>query len=232
MSAVVFIHGAGCTAAVFAAQLCAFDNAIALELPGHGLPGEPDSIAAFADAVAAELESRELRDVVLCGHSMGGAVALELALRQEPRVAAIALLSSGARLRVGPAIFDALERDFDAAAREIAGYFFADPTAERLETATAMMLAVGQAQTLRDFRACNAFDRIDRLGEIDVPLFALCGDRDVMTPPKFSLALADRVPGARARIIAGAGHLAIVERPEETNAALRAFVDQIAPPHS
>ena len=57
--------------------------------------------------------------------------------------------------------------------------------------------------------------------KLGVPLLAVTGDRDVMTPPKFAQWLADRVPGAAARIVAGAGHLVMIERPAETNAAIR-----------
>jgi 3-oxoadipate enol-lactonase len=224
----VFVHGAGCTGAVFNAQCAALPGSIALTLPGHTTPGEPDRIEAFADAVSAELDARDLRDVVLCGHSMGGAIALELALRNPPRVRALVMLSSGARLRVAPAILDAIADDWQAAAHEIPAHFFADPTPERVSAAANMLLAVGQAQTARDFRACNAFDRLDRLGEVRLPLLALTGDRDVLTPPKFANALADRVPQAQARIVTGAGHLAMVERPADVNEALLAFVNQLS----
>jgi pimeloyl-ACP methyl ester carboxylesterase len=223
----VFVHGAACTADVFAAQLGAFPNSIALTLPGHTTPGAPASIEAFADAVAHELTARDLGDVVLCGHSMGGAIALELALRREPRVRAIVMLSSGARLRVGPAFLEQIETDFAVAARELPRYFYAQPSPEQLAASARMMLEVGPAQTLRDFRACNAFDRIDRLGEVSLPLLALTGDADVMTPPKFAQALADRVPGALARIVPQAGHLVITERPADVNGALRAFVNHL-----
>jgi 3-oxoadipate enol-lactonase len=91
----------------------------------------------------------------------------------------------------------------------------------------ATMLKVGQAQTLRDFRACNAFDATERIASLRVPLLALTGERDVLTPPKFAQWFADRVPGAQARILPDAGHLAMIERPEETNAALRAFEERL-----
>ena len=224
----VFIHGAGCTGTVFAEQTRAFPGSIALTLPGHTTPGEPASIEAFADAVAHELEARALDGVIVCGHSMGGAIALEIALRRDARVRAVVMLSSGAKLRVAPAVLESLAGDFPSAAREISRHFFADPTPERLEAATQMMLDIGQAQTLRDFRACDAFDRIGRLEEVSLPLLALTGERDVMTPPKFAVALADRIPGASARIVAGAGHLVMVERPDDVNDALVAFVNQIA----
>jgi pimeloyl-ACP methyl ester carboxylesterase len=224
----VFVHGAGCTGAVFAAQIGALPDALALTLPGHTTPGELDSIEAFADAVAREFRERDLDNVVLCGHSMGGAIALELALRHEPRVRAVAMLSSGARLRVAPAILDRLEHDFDAATYELAQHFYFEPTSERLEASVTMMRAVGRAQTLRDFRACDAFDRIGRLEEVALPLLTLTGEHDVLTPPKFASTLANRIPGATARIVAGAGHLAMVERPGDVNDALRAFVNHLA----
>ena len=224
---IVFLHGAGCTAEVFTAQVAAAHDSIAFTLPGHTTPGSPASIGELADAVTSELVARDLRDVVVCGHSMGGAIALELALRREPRLRAVVMLSSGARLRVAPAILEQIEADFETAARELPRYFYAQPSPERLAESTRMMRAVGAAQTLRDFRACDAFDRIERLGEVSLPLLALTGEQDVMTPPKFAQALADRVPGAQARIVPQAGHLAMVERPGDVNEALRAFVNQI-----
>src|SRR5262249_30194131 len=105
MPQLLFIHGAGSTPAVFARQLEAFPGALAPALPGHGAPGEAASIAAFADAVADLLERDDLRDVVLAGSSMGGAIALELALRQDPRVSGVVLLGSSGKLRVAPGIF-------------------------------------------------------------------------------------------------------------------------------
>jgi pimeloyl-ACP methyl ester carboxylesterase len=105
--------------------------------------------------------------------------------------------------------------------------FFANPTPPMIEASVAQMLEVGQAQTIADFRACDAFDATTRLAGVAVPLLALTGEQDRLTPPKFATFLADRIPGAEARILPEAGHLAMVERPDETNAALRAFVDRL-----
>lgn len=223
----VFIHGAGCTPAVFTEQLRAFPKAIAPALPGHGTPGEPDSIEKFADFVSSELERRDIDDVVLCGHSMGAAIALEVALRQNPRVAGLVVLGGGAKMRVGPQIFEAIATDFQRAAQMLAGFFYAQPTDGRTAAAIAMLESVGAAQTERDFRACNGFDITGQLTGITVPLLALTGEQDVLMPPKFAEFLADRVPGAEARILPGAGHFVMVEASPDTNEALRAFVTQI-----
>jgi 3-oxoadipate enol-lactonase len=224
---IVFVHGAGCTHDAFAAQSAAFPDAVTVTLPGHTTPGEPASIEAFADAVALDLEKRAIGDAMLCGHSMGGAIALELALRRDPHVRAVVMLSSGARLRVAPAMLARLEEDFDGAVHELTQLFYASPTPERLNASAAMMRAVGPAQTLRDFRACDAFNRIDRLEEVALPFLALTGGRDVLTPPKLATTLADRIPGATARIVPEAGHFAMAERPGDVNDALLAFVNHV-----
>lgn len=220
---IIFIHGAGCTPDVFAAQMRAFPDGLAPTLPGHRAPGAPASVAAFADALAPIVRGVG-GDVVLCGSSMGGAIALELALRAEPGVRAVVTVGSGARLRVAPALLQSLADDFEAAARGLAPIFFAEPKPAWVEAAVAGMLEVGQAQTLRDFRACDAFDCSARLGEIAVPTLALVGEFDRLTPVKHSAFLADRIPNGQTRILPQTGHLATIEAPEATNAALRQFV--------
>lgn len=220
----VFIHGAGCTGEVFDAQIRALPDACAPNLPGHLCDGAPSSIEQFADAVDAYARERDLMHVVLAGHSMGAMIAIESALRKPAWLRAAILIGGGARMRVAPAILLGLESDFEATARTLAGYFFAERTPERTQAAVEMMQRVGQEQMLRDFRACDAFDALDRLGEISVPVLAVSGEADKLAPAKHAAALADRVPGARARIIQGAGHFVMVERPAETNEAIAAFL--------
>ncbi len=224
----VFIHGAGCAREVFDAQLREFEGAHAPNLPGHLCGGSPETIAEFADSVVEYVANHLLDGIVLCGHSMGGAVALTIALRRPPWLAGVAALGSGGRMRVAPAFLSGLERDFKATARTIAGFFYADRAPERIDAAVRMMECVGQAQTLRDFRACDAFDVLDRLGEVAIPLLAVTGEADELAPPKFAQALADRVPGAEARIIPGGGHFVMVERPAETNSAIASFASGLS----
>lgn len=221
---VLFVHGAGCTGEVFDAQTAAFTRSHAPNLPGHMRAGSPQSICEYADAIEQYVGERSLDDVVLAGHSMGAAIAVECALRRPQWLRAIVLIGGGARMRVAPALLEGLERGFEATARTIAGFFYADSSPARVQRSVEMMKAVGAEQTLRDFRACDAFDALDRLGEIGVPVLAITGEADKLAPAKHAAALASRVPAGKARIIPGAGHFVMVERPAETNDAIAAFL--------
>ena len=223
----VFVHGAGCSQAVFAAQIAAFPESSALDLPGHFCAGEPASIGELSDFICGTFAHCDPDTVGLCGHSMGAAVALDIALRRPPWLTALVVLGAGARLRVAPAILNGLETDFERTASELAEqYYFANAKPAWVDARLEEMRALGP-QVSRDFQACNAFDVLERLGEISIPLLAITGEYDKMTPPKYAAALADRVPGGQARIVPGAGHFVMVERPEETNAAIRSFLTGI-----
>lgn len=222
----LFIHGAGFTGDVFALQRQVFRDAHAPNLPGHQAPGSASSIEEFGEFVVRYIEEQRLDNVVLCGHSMGGAIALEVALSGAVPVEGILLIGASARMAVSQAFLAGLATEFDRTARTICEALFASPTEADVQRALRSMRRVGPEQTLRDFEACDAFDVRERLGELRVPLLAVTGEADTMTPPKYAQALVDRVPGAESRIIPGAGHLPMAERPEETNGTIAAFLSK------
>ena len=223
----VFIHGAACTPAVFDRQRSAFPDAVAIALPGHGVPGGATDIAGFADAVERQIAAEEWRDVVLCGSSMGGAIALEIAIRGRLPLAGLVTIGSGAKLRVAPAIVESLRRNDPAVLETLADAMFASPTEQSRAILLAQFSAVSAEQRLADFLACDAFDARERIAGITVPTLLLVGERDIMTPPDRSVFLADRIVGARVEVLPGLGHLAMLEGPEATNLQLARFVDSI-----
>lgn len=218
------IHGAGFTGRVFEAQRAAFADLQAPDLPGHDNAGEAASVEQFADYVEAYIQAEGLSRVVLCGHSLGGAIALQLALRALPQIRALVLVGSGARLRVNAPLLEGLQHDFKSTARSIAGLLYADSRSPLVAQATQSFIRVGQAQTLRDFLACNAFDVTAQLSKINLPVLAITGRQDVMTPPKYAQALAAGVLNGSFMLIKNAGHMVMQERPAETNAAVKDFV--------
>jgi pimeloyl-ACP methyl ester carboxylesterase len=222
----IFLHGSGGSKESWQHQARFFEGADAVDLPGHP-EGEPcTSIAGYVEWLRAYIQERAYREVVLVGHSLGGGIALLYALEHPEDLAGIVLVGSGARLRVHPAFLEGL-----AKAEEKPEVFleFLKTGHERIEPELTEVLLRrakenGPAVTLNDLRACDEFDIMDRLGEIRVPTLAICGTDDVMTPPKYSNFMVEKISGARAVVVPGGTHMAFAEKPEEVNAAIGEFL--------
>lgn len=196
-----------------------------LDLPGHGRsPGPaPDNIPAYAAAVRAAGDTLDQPGIVLAGHSMGGAIAQTLALDPPPWLRGLVLIGTSARLRVAPALLEMLAADPAAARAVLRDLSFAGP-------APAMPIQTADpAAALAAFRACDAFDLRDRLGEIRLPTLVIAGAADQLTPLKHGRALAEGLPDARLVILPGAGHFLALEAPQATATAVARFLDELTP---
>lgn len=230
---VVFIHGAGGSHLVWGSQLAYVASswrAIAPDLPGHGRSGGPgrDSIADYAQVVVSFLDALRLGPVVVVGHSMGGAIALSLALDAPERVAGLVLVGTGARLRVAPAVLDAIRTDFSAAVGLVGQFAFGPEPAGRLVRLSELaMCQAGQRTVYGDFAACDAFDVRSRLQEIVAPALVLTGSEDRLTPPRYAEYLASGIRGASLKIVEGAGHMVMLEAAAAVNQAIGGFLESL-----
>ena len=75
--------------------------------------------------------------------------------------------------------------------------------------------------------ACDEFDVMEHVGKIQIPTLLICGSSDRMTPPNRSEYLHEQIEGSQLHIVEGAGHMAMIERPDEVAGVLGGFVDQI-----
>ena len=228
----LYVHGSGGTGQVWASQYGPdgpAHPAVAVDLSGHGesedVEATPaDTIEAYADDVCAVARATGVR--VLVGNSLGGAVVLAVLLARDLPAEAAVLAGSGAKLAVADRLRRWLADDFEAAIEFLHGPdgLFHDPDPQVVERSKATMGAVGRRATERDFLACHAFDVRDRLGEISVPVLALVGEYDELTPPVSHEYLAANVQDGTMGTIENAAHLAMVEQPTAFNAALAAFL--------
>jgi pimeloyl-ACP methyl ester carboxylesterase len=229
----ICIHGAGGTHQHWGNQLRDLSDIVqlyALDLPGHGRSAPPgrDSIAGYVRALLAFMDALGLWSAALAGHSMGGAVALQAALDVPERVSALGLIGTGGRMRVAPAILDGLSGDRLATIRTIVEYAYAPDVSERTRRQAEAAYALCDPTVYRgDYLACDAFDVLSRLVEIDCPTAVVCGMADRLTPPKYAEALRERVPSSTLTLIAGAGHMAPIERPAEVSVALRELITRL-----
>jgi pimeloyl-ACP methyl ester carboxylesterase len=77
---------------------------------------------------------------------------------------------------------------------------------------------------MRQMAAIQGFDAYERLGQVAVPTLVITGDADVLVPPENSAILAQRIPAATLKTLAGAGHGFFWESPDEVASLVRDFV--------
>jgi pimeloyl-ACP methyl ester carboxylesterase len=229
---VLLVHGAGGSHQHWLYQVRDLPRSptVALDLPGHGRSGGEgwDTIQAYGDWVVAFLDAVEMPQAVLVGHSMGGGIALDVALRYPARVAGLGLVATGARLRVAPAILDGILENKEAAVRLICDSAFGPEAPREMVRLGRRQMGETPAEVLYgDFSACDAFDVMGRLGEIAAPALVLCGTKDWLTPSKYSVYLRDNMAQATLHLVEGAGHMVMVERPASVVQALAQFVDEL-----
>lgn len=232
----VLIHGAGGTHLYWPPEIRRLQgySVYAIDLPGHGKSDSCDgqqTIADYVRYVVRWLESIPLRRVVFIGHSMGSAICLSLALLHPDYVVGLGLLGAGARLRVSPELLsDASDlTTFYKAANQLAMCSFSSSTPPRLvELASRRMEETRQSVLYGDLLACNQFDVMTRLGEIQQNTLVLCGADDQMTPPRFAQYLTSSLPQAQLMVVPNAGHMVMLEQPGIVANSLLSFLPGIS----
>ena len=239
--ALVFLHGIGGAARAWREQLDSFDNryrTVAWDMPGYGgsKPLETTSIEALAGALKDFLAQLSLEKPVLIGHSIGGMIVQQL-MKTDPKLPhAIVLAQTSPAFgkadgdwqktfidaRLGPLDRGAtMQQLAPSLVKELAGD---NPDAAGMDVARECMASVPEASYRAMMLALMGFDLRAALKNIAVPTLLLSGSKDNNAPAPMMAKTASFIPGARYVELAGAGHLANLERPDEFNAALDDFL--------
>jgi pimeloyl-ACP methyl ester carboxylesterase len=199
----------------------------------HALPIGSDTIAALAAEVLRMAPPR----FALAGLSMGGIVAMEVLAQAPDRVERLALLDTNPRAeapevqaRRGPQIDRALSGGLRAVIRdEMKPNYLAQGEGRQaiLDLCMNMALALGPEVFARQSRALR--DRPDQsatLAAFRGPALVLMGGEDRLCPRDRHDQMHALMPQSRLVVIEGAGHLPPLERPTETQAALRRWLEE------
>lgn len=211
----VLVHGAGddhdTHADVAALVADAGYETVALSLPGRrGSTGPACTSVDAAAGVVAEVVRRLDGPVVVYGHSLGGGIALEVALAEPGLLRGLVLVATGARLRVHPEIL-------------------AQVRAAAADDGSGVVAGATPATTTRDdWIAADAFDRLHDLDGCAVPALVIGGSDDTLTPPRNGAWLEDHLPDARQVLVPGAGHFLPIEDPATTADAIVEFLAEVA----
>ncbi len=227
----VLIHGfgGGLNNWLFNLETLAGDHLVyALDLPGHGASSKDvgeGSLEGLAQAVKGFIEAVELGPSHLVGHSMGGAVALILALAHPELVSSVTLIGSAALGKDinGTYIDGFIESRRRKDTRVQVEKLFHDPSLVTRQMVNDVLMfkridGVQEAlKTLADqFRVGDVQSTVlaERLGELSMPVLAVWGQEDQIVPASH----ADGLPqSVRTEIITGAGHMVQMESPAKVN---------------
>lgn len=241
LPAAVFVHGAGMDRTVWQFQARSFAHhgfsVLAVDLPGHGRSegAAPSSIAGYATWLWEFLNAAGVRAFSLVGHSMGALIALRMAAERPERVTRLALLGVAARMPVHADLLSAAERDDHVALELLASWSHARPAHAGGHPTPGLWTTGSTVRLLERSRpgvlhagltACHAYDgATGDAAAVRCPTLLLMGEDDRMTRPASAVPISEAVPECRIVILAGTGHMSMVERPDAVIDALASFLD-------
>ncbi|MBX3588888.1 MAG: alpha/beta fold hydrolase [Ramlibacter sp.] len=215
------------------------DQTAALADPWQPRVAQAHQNEASMGDMAAALLAAHPGPLILCGASMGGIIAMEMARQAPQRIQALALLGTNARPETPDmrALREAAIALFDQGrVREVIepNVALAFHPAQAANPALVQgyldfVLAAGGERLIRQNRAI--MDRLDarpHLPRLRCPVLVMCGEADQLTPPECSREIASLVPGAEYVEVPRCGHMLTMERPDLVNARLRDWLARVA----
>jgi len=228
MRDLIFIHGAGNDGSIWNDVKKRFveieDYKIHTpDLPGHAdQQGKCDSIDAYSNWIINYINKNNLTNVVLIGHSMGGAIAIVSTPRSD-RIKAVVIIGSGLKLPVNSKILNGLKNYPEQTIETIAKWSFSFSASTEQKNKAVQMMEKNKKSLYDDFLACRNYDGHAAAEKIKVPVLVIVGDSDVMTPAKLSEELANRFNAVVFKV-RDSGHMAQIENPEMLFAAINGFI--------
>jgi pimeloyl-ACP methyl ester carboxylesterase len=177
------------------------------------------------------LDRLDLKDLLLAGHSFGGWVALELAMRSQARLARLVLIDA-LGLKFGGREEREIADIYALPAEEVVRRSFADPARFVPDYATlddAGLLAIARDREATALYGWKPYMHdpalVHWLHRITRPALVLWGDQDGIVAPSYGEKLATALPRARFEHVAGAGHYPQIEQPDAVAAAIEKFAE-------
>jgi len=226
----IFVHGAGGSSQSWYFQkkhLQESMEVILIDLPGHGKShgNGCDTVEELRDTVYKAIQRSDIEKCYMAGHSMGGAITMSFALSHPDILKGMILIGTGAKLKVFPEILEGVLKNKEKTIKKIVEFAFSKKVPLILkENGFKEMMKCKKETIYRDFYACDHFDVMNTINNVQIPTLIICGKDDLFTPQKYSEYLHKEIKGSRLSLIEGAGHMAMLEKPDEVNKAIEKFI--------
>ena len=234
---IILIHGAGSNRLCWPPAIRRLRDhpIIALDLPGHGNSRDEigyHSIESYAVRVAELQKSQGIYQAVLVGHSMGGAIALSVALQFPDLVSGLGMISTGAHFDIPEDLLELVRNPLTQpeALITLRQRSFSPKTSQNIvDQAMQPLEKVRQSVFQGDWNACAQFDLREELGALQIPVWIAVGADDSLTTPAQSRFFQKLISSASLQVIENAGHMVILEKPEELAVGLQQFLGSLHP---
>jgi pimeloyl-ACP methyl ester carboxylesterase len=231
-SVLVALPGTMCTPAVFGPLARALAGEVTVD-PVSWLTGPgPWDIPSVAERVADHISQRWKSPVLVCGHSTGGAIALQLAIRHPDMVEGLVLVDTGAHMRGHGDVDATLERIRTGWGEELRAAVldrsFGIPLAPEVRAGFLAWAADLDRQAVYDVLASQrSLDLTGDLMKVTQPAVVVHGQHDRARPPGQGRELAASLPDAEFRLVEEAGHTPVYETPDAVAAAVRDVLERV-----
>lgn len=228
--ALIFIHGSGGNSNTWKNQLnLDIDyDIVALDLPSHDKSDHFSdlSLNLYVDVVHQLINSLNYKSVILSGHSLGGAIILQYYFTYPKEVSGLILCSTGGKLRVAPFFLNSLKNNYRQFLNSVpAGAFYRATPKDLIDHYMQETSKISAEVTYTDFKICDGFDILNKLGNIEIPCLIIVGKQDQLTPVKYSEFSHDKIKNSALHIINKAGHMVMLEKPNEVNQAIKDYIN-------
>ncbi len=210
---------------------------LAIDYPGHG-KSERAADEEYGPVPFAEVAREVIEEVIgdekvsLVGHSLGGMVAMHLALTYPGDVNALVLFSTSSHLREhlghreGTFLVELFSPFLSPLTKSLGLYFTAMHPLTPLEIREVVrkeVLSVDNDVVTKTLKGINRFNARKKLGKLNMPVLILHGSMDIYTDIRHALTMHFTIPNSTYRIIPMSGHMGMLENPEWVNKTLRDF---------
>ncbi|HWS23036.1 MAG TPA: alpha/beta hydrolase [Anaerolineales bacterium] len=231
---IILIHGAGGNALSWPPSLRHLprQTVYTIDLAGHGNSKNNPycGVQYYADQVLMLMDTLRLPKAILVGHSMGGGVALTIALDHPERVTGLGLISSAANLRLPSSIRDLTvhPETYPELVDLLMDLSFSKQVPRRtIQLVHARLLGERPTILLNDLQACEAFNLSDRISQITQPTLIMVGDNDQMTPLRHSVHFNNLIADSWLQILSNKGHMLPLEAPDELGLGIEDLANKV-----